>query len=107
MKPKTLKEFVSEIDMPIRVVNTENPRQLVLAKNGDYVASYDPVWKLEVDSDGGLVITGWLNKKYEHKAEEFDRVLVYRYQKDLPYREEDVLQAITVAPPTTDRTTEI
>lgn len=95
MKPKTINEFVSEIEMPIHIEGTDNPRQLVLTNKGDYVASYDPVWKLEVETDGNLKVRGFLNRIYEHKADEFDTVLVYKYQKDLPYRKEDILQAFT------------
>jgi hypothetical protein len=89
-----LKEFISTIELPIHIENTNNPKQLVLTKNGEYISSYDPVWKLEVDGEE-LKVTGWLNRVYSHKLGEFDTIQIYKYLKDKPYRKEDVLQTFS------------
>lgn len=86
-----LKQFIKEIDLPIHIEDTDNPRQLVLLKGEKYVQSYDPVWKIEED-DGNLRITGWLNRVYEHKKDEYDTIRIYSYKPSSPYIEDDLLQ---------------
>ena len=54
------------------------PRQLILRKDGEYVAAYDPVSKIEL-RDKELVITGYLDYEYVWKLDEVDTLEIIKW----------------------------
>lgn len=92
MNIEKLNDFLSTVELPILTEETDTPRQLVLEKNGEVIASYDPVYSFETSEGGTLTIKGWLNRNYVHALNTFDTVKIYKYGKDLAYQAQEVLQ---------------
>ena len=72
-----MKEKIKEIKLPILF---EEGRQLQLVKNNLLIASYDPVYKLNI-INSALIIE---NNKYEykHNLDDFDDIVVEEFELD-------------------------
>ena len=69
MKNK-LKEELLKIELPLLVSDN---KQLSLYKDGELVASYDPVYEIKIKKEE-VVIIGWLEREYKHKLSEFNSI---------------------------------
>jgi len=79
MKLKEIEKKLSNIDLPIFVDGSNNPRQLELYLKGKCIARYDPVYSIKVIKKY-IFIEGFISSIYKHNIEEFDDIKVIKYK---------------------------
>ena len=78
MNKEEVLEKIKSINFPILF---SEGRQLELIKDGKLIGSYDPVYSIEIIKND-LVIKGWLDRQYLHSINEFDNIVVEKFELD-------------------------